>query len=101
MYVYPFSPKLPPIQATTHHWTEFNVLYSYLSFNVTFISKHLCLGASQVAQPVVKNLSTMEKTQVQSLGWEDSLEEEIASHSSVPSEKIPWTEEPGGLQYLG
>ena len=77
------------------------MLFSYLSFNLTFISKHLCLGASQVAQSVVKNLSAMEETQVQSLGWEDSLEEEIATHSSVPSGKIPWTEEPGGLQYLG
>ena len=66
-----------------------------------FISKHLCLGASQVAQSVVKNLSAMEETQVQSMDWEDSLEEEIATHSSVPSGKIPWTEEPGGLQYLG
>ena len=54
-----------------------------------------------MAQSVVKNLSAMEETQVQSLGWEDSLEEEIATHSSVPSGKIPWTEEPGGLQYLG
>ena len=57
-----------------------------------------------MGQSVVKNLSAMEETQVQSLGeedWGDSLEEEIATHSSVPSGKIPWTEDPGGLQYLG
>ena len=38
---------------------------------------------------------------VQSLGWEDPLEEEIATHSSILARKIPWTEEPGGLQSMG
>ena len=38
---------------------------------------------------------------VQSLGWEDLLEEEMATHSSILAWKIPWTEEPGGLQSLG
>ena len=38
--------------------------------------------------------------QVQSLGWEDPLEEEMATHSSILAWKIPWTEEPGGLQSL-
>ena len=41
------------------------------------------------------------ETQVQSLGWEDPLEEETATHSSVLAWRIPWTEEPGGLQYMG
>ena len=35
------------------------------------------------------------------LGWEDPLEEEMATHSSILAWKIPWTEEPGGLQYMG
>ena len=46
----------------------------------------------------IKNLGAMQETQeawAQSLGWEDSLEQEMATHSSIP---IPWTEEPGGLQ---
>ena len=38
---------------------------------------------------------------VQSLGWEDSLEEEMATHSSILAQETPWTEEPGGLQSLG
>ena len=38
---------------------------------------------------------------VQSLGWEDPLEKEMATHSSVLAWKIPWTEEPGGLQSMG
>ena len=51
-----------------------------------------------VAQ-MVKRLPTMWETQVQSLGWEDLLEKEIATHSSTLAWKIPWTEEPGGLLF--
>ena len=43
----------------------------------------------------------MQETQVRSLGQEDLLEEEMATHSSVLAWKIPWTEEPGGLQFMG
>ena len=43
----------------------------------------------------------MQETQVQSLGWEVLLEEEMATHSSILAWKIPWTEEPGGLQSMG
>ena len=48
-----------------------------------------------VAQSV-KNLPAMQETWVQSLGQEDTLEEEIATHSSSLAKRIPWTEEPGG-----
>ena len=47
---------------------------------------------------MVKNLPVMRETQVQSLGWEDPLENEIATHSSILAWKISWMEEPGGLQ---
>ena len=43
----------------------------------------------------------MQEIQVQSLGQEDSLEEEMATHSSILAWEIPWTEEPGGLQSMG
>ena len=43
----------------------------------------------------------MQETQVQSLGQEDALEKEMATHSSIPSWEIPWTEETGRLQYMG
>ena len=43
----------------------------------------------------------MQETRVQSLGWEDALEEEMATHSSILAWRIPWTEEPGGLQPTG
>ena len=45
----------------------------------------------------VNHLPTMRETQVQSLGQEDPLEKDMATHSSILAWKIPWTEEPGGL----
>ena len=49
----------------------------------------------------VKKLPAMQETQVQTLGQEDPLEKRMATHSSIPAWKIPWTEEPGGLQSVG
>ena len=49
----------------------------------------------------VKNLPAMQEIQVQSLGQEDPLEEEMTTHSSILAWRIPWTEEPGGLQSMG
>ena len=49
----------------------------------------------------VKHLPTMQETWVQSLGQEDLLEEEMATHSSILAWKIPWMEEPGRLQSVG
>ena len=48
----------------------------------------------------VRNPPAIQETQVQSLGWEDSLEKEMATHSSILAWRIPWTEEPGGLQSM-
>ena len=50
---------------------------------------------------MIKSLPTMQETQVRSLGEEDPLEEETATHSSIFAWKIPWTEEPVGLQSTG
>ena len=49
----------------------------------------------------VKNPPAMQETWVQSLGQEDPLEKRMATHSSILARRIPWTEEPGGLQSLG
>ena len=62
---------------------------SYLLFNLT-----------PLVTQMVKYLPVMQKTQVQSLGWEGPLEKEIATHSSILAWRIPWTEEPGGLQSM-
>ena len=58
------------------------------------------IGASLVAQRI-KRLPAMQETRVRSLGWEDPLEKEMATHSSILVWRIPWTEEPGGLQSTG
>ena len=50
---------------------------------------------------MVKDLPAMQDTEVQSLGWEDPLEKEMAIHSSILAWRIPWTEEPGRLHSMG
>ena len=57
-------------------------------------------GASLVAQ-MLKRLPAVQETWVRSLGWEDPLEKEMATHSSILAWRIPWTEKPGGLQSWG
>ena len=49
----------------------------------------------------LKHLPSMRETWVLSLGWEDPLEKEMATHSSILAGRIPWSEEPGGLQSMG
>ena len=79
-------------ERASHH-CYFLRLYYLLFFKL----KHsLCTMTSLVAQ-TVKHLPTMWETWVQSLGWEDLLEKEMATHSSTLAWKIPWTEGPGGL----
>ena len=58
------------------------------------------IPASLVAQ-MVKHLPTMQETRVRSVGREDLLEKEMATHSSILAWRIPWTEEPVGLQFMG
>jgi len=50
---------------------------------------------------LVKNLPAIQETWVRFLGWEDPLEKETATHSSIPDWRIPWTEKPGRLQSMG
>ena len=50
---------------------------------------------------MVKRLPAVQETWVRSLGWEDPLEKEMATFSSILAWRIPWTEEPGGLQFIG
>ena len=49
----------------------------------------------------VRNLPTVQEIQVQSLGWDDPLKKELATHSSILAWRMPWTEDPGGLQSMG
>ena len=65
-------------------------------WSACFKVPYLNSGASPVVQ-LVKNLPAMQETRVQSLGWEDPLEKEMATHSNILAWKIPWTEEPSRL----
>ena len=62
--------------------------------------KHCLVRATSPVAQMVKCLSTMRETWVRSLGGEDPLEKEMAIYSSILAWKIPWTEEPGGLQSM-
>ena len=77
---------------------DYFFLFSPSAIVVNFIGT--MKSKSLVAQRL-KHLPAMRETWVQSLGWEDPLEEEMATHSSILAWRIPWTEEPGGLQSTG
>ena len=66
---------------------------------LSWVSRHINIRDELVAQ-LVKNLPAMQETRVRSLGWEDPLEKEMATHSSTLAWRISWTEEPGGPQSL-
>ena len=82
VFLLPFRPFLP--------WVL--IFLPLINFNFT-------QGSILVAQ-IVKNLPAMWETGVWSLSWEDPLEKGMATHSSILACRIPWTEEPGGLQSL-
>ena len=63
------------------------LMVSHLPPHLPWLPRRICLPTQE--------------TQVRSLGWEDPLEEEMATHSSILDWSIPWTEEPGGLQSMG
>ena len=77
-----------------------DVPYTGLGCSVAVDSDYTQPWASLVAQ-VVKRLPTMRETQARSLGREDPLEKEMATHSSILAWKIPWTADPGRLQSMG
>ena len=81
-------------------WFE---LWDYFLFFLSFFFFFVGWGPYEIFLVVqmVKRLSTMQETWVQSLGWEDLLEKEMVTHSSILAWKIPWTEDPGRLQSMG
>ena len=62
---------------------------------------HLSLKSASLVAQSVKSLPAVQETRVRSLGWEDPLKKEMATHSSILAWRIPWTEELGGLQSMG
>ena len=82
--------------------------YTYVSTSM-YVSKyiHMCVCVYLLfawgfhSGSVVKNFPAMQETQVQSLGGEDPLEKKTVTHCSIRAWEIPWTEETGGLQFVG
>ena len=73
----------------------------YTLLYLKWITNKALLHSMVPGGSVVKHMPAMQETQVQSLGWEDPLEKEMATHSSILAWEIPWTEKPGGLQSTG
>ena len=61
----------------------------------------VCIHQASLIAQSVENLPAIQETRVWFQGWEDPLEKEMATHSSILAWRIPWTEEPGGLQPTG
>ena len=96
---YPFSWGSNSTKSTNHRLKIFKKkLQKVPKSNVIYIV--FTIGASLVAQ-MVKRLPAMQETRVRFLGWEDPLEKEMAIPSSTLAWKIPWTEEPDRLQFMG
>ena len=83
-----------------HYKRENKLYFSWQNLKYTKNREKKIEWASLVAQRL-KHLPVMWETWVRSLGWEDPLEKEMATHSSILAWRIPWTEEPGGLQSMG
>ena len=72
--------------------------------SIVAISLHdlcCCLDKVSLVAQMVKNLPAVQETRVRSLGWKDALEKGMATESNILAWRIPWTEEPGGLQPMG
>ena len=93
------SAEMEQSRDSSPFWKQLHLAHSpFILSPMVFIK--FSLGTSLVAQ-TVKRLPTMRETRVQSLGWEDPLEKEMATHSSTLAWTTPWTEERGRLQFMG
>ena len=82
------------------NWNPIFIIGHVTFLKFLYISKNWLPWGFPLAQ-MVKNLPAMQETQVQSLGWEDSLAKGMATHDSILAWRIPRTEEPGRLQSIG
>ena len=102
MYSLDFYFWLSSTVAKQHSLNDF----SFLKVGICFKRQHkitiqFVLERTSLVAQMVKRLSTMQETWVQSLGWEDPLDKEMAIHSSTIAWEISWTEKPGRLQSMG
>ena len=99
--VEPASPVAPALQVDSLPLSYQGSLYICIYIQCLYIHTHIYIYKTSLVAQTVKSLPAMWETRVWFLGWEDSLEEEMATHSSILAWRIPWTEEPGGLQSMG
>ena len=76
-------------------------IFFSLFYNFFFFFNCVVLNQASLVPQTVKRLCAMQETRVQSLGWEDPLEKEMAAHSSILAWKIPWTAKPGRPLSMG
>ena len=94
--------KLHYFHKTVQFVIKFHILfYQKTLLSILHLHNHLVTCTASLVAQMVKNLSEMHETWVRSLGREDTLENKTATHSSILAWRIPWTEEPGGLQATG
>ena len=89
------SQRKPEKDVTCKHLPKFH--FSKTSFVLLHIKLPSILNWASLVSQTVKSLPIVQETWVQSLGWEDPLEKEMANHSSILAWKIPWMEEAGRL----
>ena len=97
--LYTFEINLPQFKVQFYKWSILRNSND-LSKITQLISDYIWIRSNFPVAQMVKRLPTMQETQVQSLGWDDFLEKEMATHSSILAWKIPWREDPGGLQSI-
>ena len=83
------------------HKSHLFILRTVWFFSLGIYKIYLCAWCSGILAQMVKHMPAMQETQFQSLSWEDPLEKEIVTHSSILAWKIPWTEKPGRLHSMG
>ena len=74
---------------------------SLIVWRITETSMEVMIFGWGLVAQMAKNLPAVRETRISSLGWESPLEKEMATHSSILAWRVPWTEEPGGLQSMG
>ena len=85
------------VHRVTKSWTQLK----WLSMHAHWVSTRYQLERASLMAQMVKNPPAVQETWVRSLGQEDPLEKDVAPHSSILAWRIPWTEEPSGLQSMG
>ena len=93
-----FAAKVYPLKNAFFFFNFFKFYFIFKVYIIVLVLPNIKMNPPQVVAQRLKRLPAMWETWVQSLDGEDPLEKEMATHSSILARRIPWTEEPGGLQ---